>query len=125
MMGFFNFSGASGKSALTLPVLTEVIAQYFAVENTLASKWCKEESGKFVITLPFAAKGCTGEIKTVIEEAGYKADKIDIAIDVKPMRAVKARTSKIKNIIAVASGKGSLLVGWSSALPSMMGIDGP
>ena len=106
-MGFFNFSGTSGKSALTLPVLTEVIAQYFAVDNTLASKWCKEDAGNFVVTLPFAAKGCADEINSIIEEAGYKAD-VNIAVNIKPMRAVKARTSKIKNIIAVASGKGGV-----------------
>ena len=91
-----------------LSLCTEVLAGYFNVDSGVVSNWCRVENGKVKVGLPFAAHSQIPALLSDIEKAGGDRDKVDIAIDIEARKTNVQRIPAIKNIIAVASGKGGV-----------------
>ena len=86
----------------------EQLAEIFEVEIAEASKWCLVKKGEIQITLPFAAQTLKQGLIDKLVEAGINTKKLTISTHIIAKQTKLARLTKVKNVIAVASGKGGV-----------------
>lgn len=86
----------------------EVISAFFGLMHDDVSKWCKVNKGKVNVSLPFAATSQHTALKDDLTAAGVDVAKTVFETDIVAKSAKVARLPKVKNIIAVASGKGGV-----------------
>ncbi|MFT7312819.1 MAG: ATP-binding protein involved in chromosome partitioning, partial [Paraglaciecola sp.] len=89
-------------------ICCEQLAEIFEVEITEASDWCRVKKGKIQITLPFAARTLEPVVIEKLVAAGINTEMLAINTHIMAKKTKLARLAKVKNIIAVASGKGGV-----------------
>lgn len=85
-----------------------ILAEYFSIAAHLTEQWCTVKKAKVNIVLPFAAESQHSIIAAQLAEAGVSAKNIEFSTLIKPMQSKVKRLPKVKNVIAVASGKGGV-----------------
>ncbi|MBL4900624.1 MAG: iron-sulfur cluster carrier protein ApbC [Colwellia sp.] len=86
----------------------EQLAEMFEVEIAQASNWCQVKKNKIQITLPFAAKTVESALIDKLVAAGIDPKNLTIDTLIIAKHTKVARLAKVKNIIAIASGKGGV-----------------
>jgi ATP-binding protein involved in chromosome partitioning len=86
----------------------EQLAEMFEVEIAQAADWCQVKNGKIQITLPFVAKTVESALIDKLVAVGINPKKLTIDTLIIAKNTKVARLDKVKNIIAVASGKGGV-----------------
>lgn len=86
----------------------EQIAGMFGLEQADLLAWCSVKKGEVQITLPFAAQSEHSALREKIASLGISPDRVLIQTVI-PAKATKvSRLPSVKNIIAIASGKGGV-----------------
>ena len=95
-----------------LPLLVSVLSEYFQVSATLSERWCKSAAGVLTVTLPFVAASQHAAVQRAFTRACEKAKvavpPMTIASAVASYTTALPAVTNIRNIIAVASGKGGV-----------------
>lgn len=86
----------------------DVICEFFSLTQDEVSSWCQVKKGQVKITLPFAASSQHAPLRDALKSADVNVDKLDIITDIAAKASKVARLPSVKNIIAVASGKGGV-----------------
>ena len=86
----------------------EQLAKLFNVEIAEASYWCMVKKGTIRITLPFAAKTLESALINKLVATGIDPKKLTINTRIIAKQTKVPRLAKVKNVIAVASGKGGV-----------------
>lgn len=100
----FNLSSSNKKK----PRYAEILAEFYQLSMEQTESWCAEKEGQVVINLPFAAKSEHVALKQFWEEKGEDSAKLNLQTDIVAKHTKVARLPKVKNIIAVGSGKGGV-----------------
>lgn len=85
-----------------------IIAEYFGVDTEQAESWCELSKGKVTIQLPFAAETQHRGVIEALNSTGVESDRLVIDTVIQAKATKVARLPLVKNIIAVASGKGGV-----------------
>ena len=91
-----------------LALCIDTVEAFYSLEKQVVSSWCSVSGGKVNIALPFAAQSHMNDLLDKIHAAGGDRDKVVIDIDIEARKTNLPRIPSIKNIIAVASGKGGV-----------------
>jgi ATP-binding protein involved in chromosome partitioning len=87
----------------------ECISAAFALPTELVTTWLKFEKNAVVVTLPFAAKSLHGQLlEAILAICADSQIKVNIVTHVTRVPVKKMAIPNIKNVIAVASGKGGV-----------------
>lgn len=105
------FSSKSSSDSLCQQV-QQLIVEFFALPLSTKSQFCELHKANLIITLPFAAQNQHRLLRDKIEgllATNNKANiSIHIATQIAQLPINKSALNKVKNIIAVASGKGGV-----------------
>ncbi|MDM7860359.1 iron-sulfur cluster carrier protein ApbC [Alteromonas sp. ASW11-36] len=97
-----------------IEALVTLLIEYFVVEPNKAQRWVKQHGDELEIGLPFAAKSQIAIIQDHLETefkarfGDLSAPKVRVSIDIPIMHSAKTPITNVKNIIAIASGKGGV-----------------
>lgn len=91
-----------------LDLCVQTVAEFFSLEKEQAITWCGVSQSRVKIALPFVAQSQFEALLEAIHKAGGDRDKVDLSIDVEARKTQVQRIPAVKNIIAVASGKGGV-----------------
>lgn len=86
----------------------EQLAEFFGLEMAEVVNWCQVKKGKVDITLPFAAQSQYSSILEKLSEFNVKVEAVSFNTEIIAKHTKVKRLAKVKNIIAVASGKGGV-----------------
>ncbi|MCU7555901.1 iron-sulfur cluster carrier protein ApbC [Alteromonas sp. ASW11-19] len=90
---------------------SQALADYFSLEPNETERWCKLEKDSLAITLPFCATSQHLTIAHYVEDAlqasGHRVD-VTVTQHIQSAHTKQPPIRNIKNIIAVASGKGGV-----------------
>jgi ATP-binding protein involved in chromosome partitioning len=86
----------------------EQLAEYFVLEMATVVNWCQVKKGKIHITLPFAADSQHSSILEKFSEKNIAGKDVSFSTHIVAKHSKVKRLPKVKNIVAVASGKGGV-----------------
>ena len=101
---FFKSSAADK----TLQSAVNVLCDQFSMLSEEAEACCKSDKDALIVTLPFAANSQHPLLLEKLAEQGIDTDKVTLRTEIEPKRTKVPRLNRVKNIIAVASGKGGV-----------------
>ena len=105
------FSRKSSQPSALLQCAADYMSSYFVVDKDEVLPWCAEEAGTLTITFPFANQSQWPFIEAGLTEA-FKSKKLSAGLKFKTKihsgQTAKPPVTNIRNIIAVASGKGGV-----------------
>lgn len=96
------------KNTTKLARLGDYLGKFFSLAASVTRPWCSEHHGQLHIVLPFVCQSQHGELKQALGEIEPDPDKIVLSQQIIAKKTKLPRLSKVKNIIAVASGKGGV-----------------
>lgn len=86
----------------------EQLAEYFALELAEVANWSQVKKGKIHVSLPFAAKTQHSFILEKLKQQNVDPKDVSFSTDIVAKHSKVKRLPNVKNIIAVASGKGGV-----------------
>lgn len=101
----------SRKPAKSGPTLADHVAEYYSVSPDIAASWCSEEEEGVKVILPFCARSQHKALADYLQKAlAEKGDNrpVDVRQRVGSADTKVAPVNNVRNIIAVASGKGGV-----------------
>ncbi|MEG3768802.1 iron-sulfur cluster carrier protein ApbC [Alteromonas sp. 14N.309.X.WAT.G.H12] len=102
----------SQKGDKTLDVVAQSLADYYALSLAQTQPWCNVDNGKCVVTLPFCAQTQYELVQNVIanglKNAGVPAMDVTLSQKIEGAQTKQPAVTNIRNIVAVASGKGGV-----------------
>lgn len=105
------FSGSSSNNTIELDI-GQVIARFFGLEPDKVKSWLTLEANTLHITVPFAAqtqhKLLHDSVMAVLQERKHPRLRLDISTAITAAPTNIPSRANIKNIVAVASGKGGV-----------------
>lgn len=105
------FSRKSSKPSAVIQCVVDYLSNYCVLEKDEVLPWCAEQNGGVTITFPFANQTQLPFIRAGLEDAlNTKKLTADITLKTKIQsgQTAKPAVTNIRNIIAVASGKGGV-----------------
>lgn len=97
-----------------IDALVTLLIEYFVVEPSKAKRWVKQQDNELIVGLPFAAKSQFAIIQDSLETefnsrfSNLAMPKLTLTTDIPILHSAKTPIPNVKNIIAVASGKGGV-----------------
>ncbi|WP_404828173.1 iron-sulfur cluster carrier protein ApbC [Fluctibacter corallii] len=88
--------------------LTQGVADFFALDTADVSGWISVNKGDVIVAFPFACESKWSGLREALNALGITADNVQFTTEIEAKKALKPRVPGIKNIIAVASGKGGV-----------------
>lgn len=102
------FFSKSSDTENHLKTAASVVSTLFDVPPEQAKRWTKTEGKSLNISLPFAAGSQHGTLLDALKEAGVDTKTINVTTDIEAKQTKMSRLNRVKNIIAVGSGKGGV-----------------
>lgn len=100
------------KTSQPADVVVQALADYYSLNTDLTRSWVSQNDGQAEVVLPFCAasthSALTAHLTQALENAGHTNTSVNINQQIKAAQAAHAPVSNIRNIIAVASGKGGV-----------------
>lgn len=88
------------------------LAHYFSITEDTTSAWVKAHNAELTITLPFCImsqhSALTNYLNDALQHEGLVASQIILKTKIKSAKTAVAPVNNVKNIVAVASGKGGV-----------------
>jgi ATP-binding protein involved in chromosome partitioning len=101
--------GSKSSKNINESKISQCISRFFELPSTSVKSWVKIEKGAVKVTLPFAAKSLHDElIKQILLASEDEKLKVSIDTQITSVPTKLARIPNIKNVIAIASGKGGV-----------------
>jgi ATP-binding protein involved in chromosome partitioning len=101
--------GTKGSKNINETKIAECIGRFFELPIASAKSWLEVEKSAVKVTLPFAAKSKHDElVKQIQLSAEDTTLKVTVDTQIKSVPTKLAKIPNIKNVIAVASGKGGV-----------------
>ncbi|RDV24309.1 iron-sulfur cluster carrier protein ApbC [Alteromonas aestuariivivens] len=102
----------SRKADERLDVLAHIVAGYYSLDANVTRAWCTLEEDSLVVTLPFCAGSQHAVIQRFLLKAllgkGYDNQVVTVRQKIMSSHSALPPVTNIRNIIAVASGKGGV-----------------
>ena len=110
------FSGRAKKPDAVLQFIAEKLASYFSVEAADAIRWCALNDKQVAVTFPFVCKTQWPAIDAFLQQAlsdendaeKYSGVSVTLTQSIQSGQTLKPPVTNVRNIIAVASGKGGV-----------------
>ncbi len=100
----------SRKSKSSVAQLSQLVADYLSLTPDQSEPWCREQEGGLYVTLPFCFHTQYAALTDYIKAnwKGKEAPVVHVAQQVQSHKTEAPAVTNVRNIIAVASGKGGV-----------------
>lgn len=86
----------------------QVLTEQFALTHESVSHWLSDDGQHLIITLPFCCASLHRQIEQQLIATGVNLQRIELRVNVEAKKTKVKRLPQVKNIIAIASGKGGV-----------------